>query len=341
MDIKNDLLRLSVSTFVFCMVLLLVSNIHNDPYLSLYETIHLNCVTFLIGCVYLTIYICMRRGLTYVSKYKAPFTFFHIMVHVYGLGFLLFVSSYCIFNSTIYCTLLFVIGLAALHLDNLTEHGTDSIYHKGLKASSSILGMIVVLLSIFGQWDHVQVVQIFNDMDIFQIVFVVCLPVIIPIIFNFIHLTQYTTHFSDVVLDLFHYAMPFACIISSILLTVFHSCLNPNGVPQTVNTYNLFPLFLLPLFALPAMYIMLLFVFTKNTGDVVVTLSLAITLKHLYLHSSDETSIYCFLGAILMVLFRMLYSWDQHLKYEHDSKVRLDSPDTESLQRVPISDNNI
>jgi hypothetical protein len=340
MSVTNDILRIGCSFLVFLGIVLGMVEIKDKSYTVLYQTIYLSCWVTLLGSLYFSIYLFIFRGFRYSSQYKPPFTMCYVFIHVYGIGLFMFTAIYCILSTHTFSTFSFFDGLFIVFIDDLFNQSDDTTKAKILKFCNAGVASVIIFLNVtYNQTKGDDYMELAEDISALHWVFSVICPIVSPLVFLQIRSTNYCSNFTDAIVDMIQYAIPFACSISVILLTVFHSCLNPNVDMSFLSHINFTSMILLPIAVIPAMYLIFLFLLTKNTLDVLTTFSLATAVKFIYLHAEETSAVWCFLAALVTLLCRLLYSYMHY--YKPSNEVRLDSVDSTHMQQVPFSDDTI
>lgn len=343
-SLNNELIRLSVGFFIFVSNLSLGSMLYPTPYISITRTIYISAFSVL-GCSALTFVVFPKKRNMESLRYKPSFSLYSILIHVYGVGFLIFTLTYCALNTTVTCTWVFLIGLVSIHIDDMLERHEDSAVINILKSLCVVCSVIGVFFTVL---KHNELENTENWISIFNIMFLIILPALTPILIHFFRNAQYCTHIREAISDLMHFGMPFASILAVIILVLLHTeCMsdmlftplyveNMNGTQYTIyndNSTNL-PLFthtMLPSTILPessssmqlsiescillsiqtwtnvwTVFFTFYSVLTYQTVDVFCLFSLSILSKFICFYSQGWVAVCVFMSFTAVVKFRLL-----------------------------------
>lgn len=350
MTVRHELTRLGVGSVVYLLQMICASMVYQKPYLSFVYTLQMACVTIMAsgGCLFL--YFCLSKYTPNWSnsQYKPPFTMYYISLHVYGLGFLTFVVCYCTMNTSMYCSMLFLVCLLGTHLDDMIERGNKNPWGYWFwKTLAGVFGVVSIFVGGLSTWEDTMLdilaITDWIHFSWFKLVFFVCLPLLTQLIFCCFRGSQYCTHLQDAVWDLIQFGIPFACVISFLMLLCTSTCLFHNIEPLSPipirnithipdNFDSVWWVLFLPVTNLGVLMYTLFCVLNYGSIDVVFSLSLAMWCKFMYLHAETEYAMLVMMGGICMILCRSVYMYIIR-KDELRPNVRLPQSD-ENLDQV-------
>jgi hypothetical protein len=247
-----------------CGVLLFNLMLPRLGYLSVFDTVYANCVIAFISLIYYSAWLlfwaaCQRvkpraRRFTYaprdadgnyltmhgvtsveIVRGSPRLTIENVWVYVYGVGFILFVSSYCMLGLDQLCLACFGLGASVLAIDELVCPGSvmGKLYASGRSASllSGLVGLLFVSAELLG----VQIMGLFSTLDLYSLCFGVLLPILSHFLLILVRDSRNYTLGS--VTEVCEFGLPFM-----IFLGVFHLCVAYGQRQQFATQWPLFDL---------------------------------------------------------------------------------------------------
>lgn len=139
-----------------------------------------------------------------------------IWAHVYGLGLLVFVTIYCLLGVSSGCTAAYFMALAGISLDDVLARHRETYTRRASMLICAILGMSTGVLASYKAPDFDRLADAVDTGNWFVIVCGGVLPLASPFLFNFIRGQR--RYAPMTVLEFIHFAMPFAAILSVVVL---------------------------------------------------------------------------------------------------------------------------
>lgn len=351
---RQDIVRIIAGFLLFTLNTFLADLVHGQYYLSIIDTFYVNSIVVVLASVYSLI---IALVMTFFWKnrvtYSPPFTFFYVMVQVYGMGCVIFVSFYCMYVSNVQSSLMFLAGLFLVHIDDvLYQNLSEKTLMKFLHATIGLIAMIPVFLirlDLGNDWSYIKMLM---QSDVGTIITMEGCPVLVAVLFYFFRMSNYHVKREYMIPEILQYGVPFAFFMSLIIILSFNSCLLQNAEIligehmfsiSHVNIYSIWALMFLPLTSMMAVVYLFYNTITGNTLDHMVALAQMITCRYVYYKRNGMFTVACMATIACVSVLRLWYSYC-HEKATHANKdVNLSDveEDCNYPKEVPASDDSI
>jgi uncharacterized membrane protein len=328
----RDLARMAVMTTLFGVNLGLCEMASGVPDLDIAETLQLAAAATLWACVYIAIgsVICRRPLLKAVPD---TMTLANIWAYVYGLGLIVFTTALGALGTNLIVTSNFLWCLGGVAMDDLLVRTGDPLPRHATLFAAIGLALVGSTLTLFANEDAVTTGRGLPEGDWSALAGGIFLPLLTPLLYGGIRGPR---HYSvTTILELISFAMPFAAILSGIILITLHSPAPAPAAPpappfyEVARNYTLmgevggqaaarvvarlqeirrssYLIPLLPLTMLPTIYFAVQTALLYSTADFIVCMALAFA-AHTLCHNAGRhgaaTALCVALGGMLARAF--------------------------------------
>jgi hypothetical protein len=227
----RDIARILVMTALLCANLAIGELVAGTPTLDILETVQLGAAVILCSAVYLVIgaLACHRPILKPIPTMTVP----NIWGLVYGLGLVVFTAVYATLGVNSFVSTAFTWALAAVACDDLVARSLQPLPRTAAFMTSLVLSLAATIAISVSDADRAMASAGIDEGQWSCIAWGIVVPVLTPVLF--LTTREHRHYTTPTVLEFVQFAMPFAIILSVILLVSLH----PPPRPETSSLYDL------------------------------------------------------------------------------------------------------
>lgn len=145
----------------------------------------------------------------------------NVMIHVYGLGLIIFVTIYSVVGVSGDATAIFYVQLTGFALEDMFVRKNDPALRRSVLLSAAILAGVSNVCSALSMQSAGEIVQAVLNQDWFLVIYGGALPCVVPWVFFGVRGKRFYNPVT--IYDFIHFGMPFAVIMSVSCLVTFDS----------------------------------------------------------------------------------------------------------------------